>query len=58
MRPKKGVLFLKKRTKKLWPVAINISAAGLAPSPDAMDKSFWLLFFKKDESFLTPKSIA
>jgi hypothetical protein len=41
---------LKKRTKKLLPIAGSTRADRLARVPLATDKSFWLLFFKKEES--------
>jgi hypothetical protein len=43
---------LKKRTKKLLLIAASTRAPALRDMPDEMDKSFLLLFFKKEESFL------
>jgi hypothetical protein len=40
--------FLKKRTKKLLPVAAGIRASWLNALPDAMCKGFLLHFFKKE----------
>jgi hypothetical protein len=46
--------FLKKRSKKLLPIASGNLLNAAARTPAAMDKSFLLLFFKKEESFLIP----
>jgi hypothetical protein len=40
--------FLKKRTKKLLPVAGSINAPGLNGALDATVKSFLVLFFKRE----------
>jgi hypothetical protein len=44
--------FLKKRTKKRLSIADSIHASRINDWSDATDKSFLLLFFKKEESFL------
>jgi hypothetical protein len=43
--------FLKKRTKKLLSVSGSAVPSWGASSLGAIDKSFLLLFFKKEESF-------
>jgi hypothetical protein len=40
---------LKKRTKKLLPIAAGAVLAHLARLPDAINKSFFVLFFKKEQ---------
>jgi len=42
------MFFLKKRTKKLLSVSRSIRAAGSALLVEATEKSFLLLFFKKE----------
>jgi hypothetical protein len=46
--------FLKKRTKKLLSVSDSTEFAGLNSVPMAMDESFLLLFFKKEDSCFLP----
>jgi hypothetical protein len=41
---------LKKRTKKLLSVSAIMGASALGETPDAICKSFLLLFFKKEVS--------
>jgi hypothetical protein len=43
--------FLKKRSKKLFSVTINNRPGKANSLPDAMDKSFLVLFFKKEHTF-------
>jgi hypothetical protein len=43
--------FLKKRSKKLLHIATGNSLNMAARTPDAMSKSFLVLFFKKERSF-------
>jgi hypothetical protein len=39
---------LKKRSKKLLQIAASLRVAALSDKPDAMCKSFLVLFFKKE----------
>jgi hypothetical protein len=45
---KEGCSFLKKRTKKLLLNASNIDSKSVSSALPAMDKSFLVLFFKKE----------
>jgi hypothetical protein len=51
-RKKRKQFFFEKRAKKLLPIAGNTGVSASSEWPDAMCKSFLLLFFKKEESFL------
>jgi hypothetical protein len=53
-----GCSFLKKRTKKLLSIAGSTRAARVNHLPDAMGKSFLLLFFKKEGLPFLPYSAA
>jgi hypothetical protein len=48
MQQKKDSSFLKKRSKKLLSVSGGAGAPRVNANPGAMDKSFLLLFFKKE----------
>jgi hypothetical protein len=45
-----SISFLNKRTKKLFSIAVSIRLSRLNRMPDAIDKSFLFLFFKKEDS--------
>jgi hypothetical protein len=49
---KESISFLKKRNKKLLPVCDWLRSNTVEPAPALRDKSFLVLFFKK-ERFLT-----